>query len=119
MIKVTDGFYSLSSNFVIDTRDLLAWVEFNTDLEDEDAEQCSIVISLLDDIGIQSSRNGITLIHENYFEDYVQEWYSEVYGDDLINAPGLEIDWVKTTKNFRQDYTSIDFDGITFWYRPE
>ena len=116
MIKVTDRFNSLSSNFVIDTRDLLAWVEFNTNFEEEDDEECSIIISFLDDIGIHEARNGIALINEYYFEEYCQEWYAEVYGDELINAPGISIDWAKTAKNFRQDYTSIEFDDTTFWY---
>lgn len=112
MIKMTDGFNSLSSNCVIDTRDLLSWVDYNRDLE----EECCDVISFLDDIGVHEARNGITLIRENYFEEYCQEWYGEVYGEGLINAPGLVIDWEKTAKNLRQDYTSIEFDDTTFWY---
>ena len=39
---------------------------------------------------------------------------SEVTKFEMIN---VEVDWKATVKNVRQDYTPVEFDGITYWVR--
>lgn len=29
----------------------------------------------------------------------------------------IEIDWEKTAANVQQDYSSLDWDGVTYYYR--
>ena len=61
---------------------------------------------------------GATLIHENYFEDYARDLAAE--GDyDMKNEqwPYTCIDWAKAAEELQQDYTSVDFDGETYWVR--
>lgn len=63
-------------------------------------------------------RHGATLIHEDYFEDYARDLAAE--GDyDMKNEqwPYTCIDWAKAAEELQQDYTSVDFDGETYWVR--
>lgn len=60
---------------------------------------------------------GTTLIRDSYFVEYVEELLKDC-GDLPQNIPGyIVIDWEATADNIRQDYTSVDFDGVTFWVR--
>ena len=61
---------------------------------------------------------GATLIHEDYFEDYARDLAAE--GDyDMKNErwPYTCIDWAQAADELKQDYTSVDFDGETYWVR--
>ena len=61
---------------------------------------------------------GATLIHEDYFEDYARDLAAE--GDyDMKNElwPYTCIDWEKAAEELKQDYTSVDFGGETYWVR--
>lgn len=61
--------------------------------------------------------HGATLIHEDYFTDYCVQLVQDI-GDLPHNIPGyLVIDWEATADNLRQDYTSIDFGGVTYFVR--
>lgn len=59
----------------------------------------------------------ITLIRDSYWEDYVEELL-----DDLGYIPKdfphwIKIDWKETADNVQDDYTSGEFDGVTYWAR--
>lgn len=59
----------------------------------------------------------VTLIRDDYFENYAQELCEEI-GDMPKGFPSyIEIDWEATARNIRQDYSSTEFDGVTYWYR--
>jgi len=74
---------------------------------------------------------GETLIRDSYFKDYVMELadeigvfqrqpdrYSTGKGEDLTNVwPFSCIDWEQAARELQMDYTSVDFDGITYWVR--
>ena len=63
-------------------------------------------------------RYGATLIHKDYFEDYARDLAAE--GDyDMKNEqwPYTCIDWAQAAEELKQDYTSVDFDGETYWVR--
>ena len=70
------------------------------------------------DEGSDEWRHGETLIRESYFEDYARE-----LADDIGAVSGNEswpltcIDWERAARELRMDYTSADFDGITYYYR--
>lgn len=60
---------------------------------------------------------GETLVRDSYFEDYARELLEDC-GDIPKNLPHyIEIDWAATASNIRADYTSVDFDGVTYWIR--
>jgi hypothetical protein len=112
----------------IDVRDIIERVE---ELEadqpiesDDDLAELNSLKSLLADL----SGNGgdhkwegdwypVTLIRDSYFEDYAQE----LVEDDLGVRNGIPsyivIDWKATARNIQQNYTSVEFEDVTFWHR--
>ena len=60
---------------------------------------------------------GATLVRYSYFTEYARELLEDC-GDLPKNLPSyIEIDWDATARNIRQDYTSVEFDGVTYWVR--
>ena len=64
-------------------------------------------------------RYGATLIHKDYFEDYARELADDLglYDDRKAQWPHTCIDWAQAAEELQQDYTSVDFDGETYWVR--
>jgi hypothetical protein len=132
---------------IIDVRDVIARVEeleelladenafpdieeettFSSDGETdltEESEELNTLKELLSDLagnGGGEKWKGdwypVTLIRDSYFEDYAQELVQDI-GDLPDNIPGyLVIDWVATANNIQKDYSSVEFAGVTYWYR--
>jgi hypothetical protein len=60
---------------------------------------------------------GEMLVRDSYFTDYARELLEDC-GDIPKNLPHyIEIDWDATARNIQQDYTSVEFDGVTYWIR--
>jgi hypothetical protein len=61
---------------------------------------------------------GETFINEDYFEEYAKEFASDVMGwKDDGSWPNPYIDWTAASDALKQDYTSFDMGGSTFWAR--
>ncbi|WP_331694606.1 hypothetical protein [Pandoraea sputorum] len=62
--------------------------------------------------------HGETLIRDSYFEDYARE-LAEDCGMVNPNAgwPNNCIDWAQAASELQQDYTAVEFDGVTYWIR--
>ncbi|EIP87405.1 hypothetical protein A33K_15424 [Burkholderia humptydooensis MSMB43] len=59
----------------------------------------------------------VTLVRDSYFEDYARELVEDI-GDLPKGLPAyIEVDWAATARNIRADYSSVEFDDVTFWYR--
>lgn len=59
----------------------------------------------------------ITLIRDSHFTDAMQELCEDI-GDFPDGIPSYYvIDWEATASNLRVDYSSVEFDGVTYWYR--
>lgn len=58
------------------------------------------------------------LIADSYFETYAQEFADDI-GAVNQNAswPNTCIDWEWAARELRTDYSSVEYDGSTFWYR--
>lgn len=91
-----------------------------TDVSDEFA----ILTALLDELrgnGGDHDWRGAwypgSLIRDSYFVDAMQELVTDT-GDLPRNIPSyLAIDWEKTAENLQVDYSSVEFEGVTYWYR--
>jgi hypothetical protein len=87
---------------------------------DEQAE-LSELESLKDDVG--ESRGGIStdggpFVHENYFEDYARELADDLGAvDKNAGWPMSCIDWGQAAEELKQDYSSLEFRGVTYLYR--
>src|SRR5436305_1655894 len=61
----------------------------------------------------------IQLIRDDYFVQYSKEMAACCSGDlpdYAVIEDNDDIDWAATALNARLDYTSIDIDGLTYWY---
>lgn len=62
-------------------------------------------------------QHGAQLIRDSYFTEAMEEVCKDI-GDLPRDIPAyLVIDWEATADNLKVDYTSADFDGVTYWVR--
>lgn len=60
----------------------------------------------------------VTLIRDSYFREYAQELADELgLVPEDYSWPTSCIDWDQAARELRMDYTSVDFDGVTYWVR--
>jgi len=60
---------------------------------------------------------GVTLIHEDFFEEYAEEFAMEIGAINRdMSWPANCIDWTKAARFLKIDYTEVDFDGETFYF---
>lgn len=97
------------------------WAQDNPD----DAEELKTLESLLDELagsGGDHQWKGawypVTLIRDSYFVEAMQELCEDIGDMPRDGFPSyMVIDWDATADNLRADYSSIEFDGVTYWYR--
>jgi hypothetical protein len=94
------------------------------DWDEENGEEFATLKEMLEDLagagGDHDWRGDwypVTLIRDSYFVDAMRELVQDI-GDMPREIPSyIEIDWEKTADNLRADYSSIEYDGVTYWYR--
>ncbi len=60
----------------------------------------------------------VTLIHDNYFTRYAEQ-YAENIGTvgSADQWPVSHIDWEAAASDLQTDFSSVDYDGATYWVR--
>ena len=118
---------------IIDLRDVIERYEYleeavlSVSAEEADCdelEEALILGKLLDDLkgygGDEQWRGDwypVTLIRDSYTADYTEELIKEC-GDVSNDLPWyVAIDWAQTWMNIRVDYSEVEIDGVTYWYR--
>jgi hypothetical protein len=98
------------------TRDLEQWIAAN---EIDEAKELRVLRALAEEgEGFADWRHGETLIRESHFKEYAMQ-----LADDLgcvpTNAawPLTCIDWQQAADELQMDYSSLDFDGVTYYAR--
>lgn len=72
---------------------------------------------IADEIGDEAAY-GVTLIREDYFEDYARELAEDIGAIDADAAwPNNYIDWGAAAEALQMDYTSIEIQDTTYFYR--
>jgi hypothetical protein len=104
---------------------------------DVDANNEWVILSdLVEEIGEQACRNGVTLIRESYFRDYVKDEYREIggeyyeaerpYGYAYVRIPSEElyrrspfnhIDWDAVAEDERSGYSIVEYNDVTYYYQ--
>lgn len=91
------------------------------ELEDWDEENAAELKSLhaLEEqaSGYADWDDGATLIRDSYFKDYAMQLAEDLGSMPTDTWPLRCIDWDQAASELQQDYTSVDFDGITYWIR--
>ena len=63
-------------------------------------------------------RHGEQLIRDSYFETYAEELADDCgMVDRKLAWPYTCIDWERAARELQYDYTSVEFDGVTYWTR--
>ena len=120
-----------NSDDYIDVRDAIARFEELDEamseriVDDEEYEEAKALHELLSDLkgygGDEQWRGDwypITLIRDSYFEDYAEELADDIGAiDRRAGWPLTCIDWKQASRELQQDYSSVEFDGVTYWYR--
>lgn len=114
----------------IDVRDIIARVEeldpeySDIKLTDDEAKELAELQAILDDLkgngGDEQWRGDwypVMLISERTFEDHVRELLEDC-GTIPKDLPWfVAIDWETTAQHIQGDYTPVEIDGVTYWYR--
>lgn len=110
----------------IDVRDIISRFEelrsslpISGDLEE--FEQLTNILEELKGQGGDEQWQGdwypVTLISEVYFVEYAQELCQDIGAipDDFPSY--IEIDWEVTARNIQMDYSEVEIDGMTYYFR--
>lgn len=101
----------------VEDRPAQTWAEENPD----DAAELKALQDLANDAEGYAAdwRHGETLIRDSYFEDYARELAEDLHGNAMRETswPFSCIDWERAARELQMDYTSVKFDGVTYWVR--
>lgn len=123
---------------ILDSRDIIARIEYLEGVQSDADEDCGeedceaepltedetaelVALKALAEEGEQYAADwihGETLIRESYFVTYAQELADDIC--DMSNAsawPFNHIDWEAAATDLRQDYSEIEFNGVTYLVR--
>jgi uncharacterized protein (UPF0335 family) len=84
-----------------------------------DAEELKALKALAEEAESSPDWNhGETLIRDTYFEDYARELAEDIGAISRdMDWPCNCIDWEEAADELKQDYSSVDFDGVDYWIR--
>jgi hypothetical protein len=96
-----------------------------TILDQDEADELQALTELLAELkgnGGDEQWNGdwypVTLIRDSYFREYAVELADEIGAvDSNAGWPNNCIDWEEAARELRMDYSSVEYAGITYWYR--
>ena len=86
--------------------------------DDDNGEELTALLALAGEAEGYASdwKDGSTLVRDSYFVEYAQQLADDI---GAINKdarwPNDCIDWDKAAEELQQDYTAVEFDGVTYW----
>lgn len=83
----------------------------------DDADELATLLAFREEVRSSEFDYGLTFIRDDYFEEYAEDYASDVGAlRDSAQWPYCHIDWKAAAEALQQDYTSVEFDGDTYWY---
>lgn len=117
---------SLTAERIAQLKDLygteeLSEEEFLWTWEDEeagsDAEELKNLLDLREQFG-REWKDGVELILERDFEEYARQLAEDIGAIDRNTSWPLNcIDWSRAADQLMEDYSSVDYNGETYYYR--
>ena len=105
---------------ILDSRDLLDELKTLDEEDSYDKERIEMIDDLKEEVGKDNFEMGVTFIRENYWVQYCEDLaYDCGYMDrqDDNNPLHYHIDWQGWADAVEMDYSQIDFDGDTYYWR--
>ena len=103
---------------IIDSRDLLDELKTLDEEDSYDKERIEMIDDLKEEVGKDNFEMGVTFIRENYWVQYCEDLaYDCGYLDRQENPLHYHIDWQGWADAVEMDYSQIDFDGNTYYWR--
>lgn len=108
---------------VIDSRHITERIEYlegleDDEIDDDEKDELKALKGLEEEAGTSEWGYGVTLIKESYFRDYAEELAEDIgaiSGD--MQWPLNHIDWESAANELLIDYSAVEFDGITYYFR--
>lgn len=101
--------------------DLSAMLAKVKEWDTDNGEELTALKALQDQAeGYSDWMHGAQLIRDSYFKDYAMQYADDVGAMKDGNAhawPFTCIDWDAAADELQSDYTSVEFDGVTYWVR--
>lgn len=112
---------------IIDSRDIIARIEELEGIENqgsEEAQELAILLKVQEQAeDCADYQYGEVLIRESYFTDYIKELIDDCYELPKEFESGdwpwrhMTLDYKAAADEAKDDYTHIDFDGVTYLIR--
>lgn len=102
----------------IDELELDDTYEYLLTLDEQD--ELETLLALKEDAENYGWEYGIFFIREDYFVEYTQELVEDCFvpnGVSLNSWPFNCLDWEEVADQLKQDYSEIEIDGITMYWR--
>lgn len=112
-----------NSDDVIDSRVVIARIEELESLGDERDDELNDELQALQSLSDEANSAddwiyGATLIRDSYFKEYTQQLAEELgLIENDSTWPHNCIDWDQAANELQVDYSSVEFDGVTYWVR--
>lgn len=97
----------------------------DADADDETQARCKVIRTVLDELrgyGGDHQWKGDwypgCLVSDMHFEDYARQLAEDIGAiPDDVSWPCTCIDWSRAARELRIDYSSVEIEGVTYWYR--
>lgn len=90
----------------------LPWADDDC-LDEDEIDELLALRALSEEMGATLDE---TLIRESAFEDYATQTADDIYGLDGTGASAY-FDYDKFADEYQQDFSTVEFDGVTYYYR--
>jgi hypothetical protein len=110
--------YDLAEKCECEVSDLTE-LDFLLEWDSSDSERIAAIQDLKNEVNSREWDYGIQFVKDSYFEEFALD---EAENIGAFNArenswPYNCIDWKKAAEELQYDYSSVEFDGLTYWYR--
>jgi len=115
-----------NSDDTIDSRAIISRIseledsEEDGTIDDDEREELKVLKALAEEAEGYAAdwRHGATLIREDYLPKYAEQLANDLGAiPDNAQWPLTCIDWDAAAHELKDDYTSLDYDGVTYWVR--
>jgi hypothetical protein len=119
-----DGTDEITTDETLDSRTIIARIEYLEDLSVITGAEIFELVELKSVAKTASEYSeeweyGVTLVRDDYFTEYVREYAIDCgfvlpKSDEWLYT-FVTVDWDAAAESLQDDYSSVTFDGVTYW----